>query len=90
MQSQHSNQENNTRICVVNIIAQDRSHSEKINAIISSYGEYVIGRMGIPYSKKEIFVLCLVMDAPVETVNALTGKLGSIENVTVKALFGKI
>jgi len=34
--------------------------------------------------------LSVVVDAPVEVTNALTGKLGRIENVSVKALFGKI
>jgi hypothetical protein len=30
------------------------------------------------------------MDAPVEMVNTLTGKLGRMNGVSVKALFGKI
>ncbi len=78
------------RIAVVSIIVTDRTASEKINAILSSYGEYILGRMGIPYREKGISVLSVVLDAPVEIANALTGKLGRVENVGVKALFGKL
>ena len=78
------------RIAAVSIIVSDRSASEKINAILSEYGEYILGRMGIPYREKGVSVLSVVLDAPVEITNALTGKLGRIENVSVKALFGTI
>ncbi len=91
MQNQEiKNTAGDTRIAVVNILVWDRAKSEKINAVLSDYGDYVIGRMGIPYREKEVFVLCIVLDAPVEIVNALTGKLGNTEGVTVKALFGKM
>ena len=46
--------------------------------------------MGIPYREKGISVLSVVLDAPTEITNALTGKLGKIEHVSVKALFGKL
>ena len=78
------------RIAAVSIIVSDRSASEKINAALSAYGEYILGRMGIPYKEKGVSVLSVVLDAPVEITNALTGKLGTIENVSVKALFGKL
>ena len=78
------------RISVVSILVFDRAGAERVNAILSAYGEYVIGRMGIPYKEKNVSVLSVALDAPVEITNALTGKLGKIEGVSVKALFGKI
>lgn len=78
-----------TRIAVVSIVVSMRENSDKINELLSSYGEYVLGRMGIPYQKKGLSVISVVLDAPVETVNALTGKLGKIDGVAVKALFAK-
>ena len=78
------------RISVVSILIFDRAGAEKVNAALSAYGEYVIGRMGIPYRQKNVSVLSVALDAPVEITNALTGKLGKIEDVSVKALFGKI
>lgn len=78
------------RIAVVSILVQDRGVSEKVNALLSEYGDWILGRMGIPYKEKQVSVLSVVLDAPVEITNALTGKLGRIVGVSVKALFGKI
>ena len=54
------------RIAAVSIIVSDRSASEKINAALSAYGEYILGRMGIPYKEKGVSVLSVVLAAPVE------------------------
>ena len=78
------------RIAVVSILVSDRTMSDKVNALLSEYGEWILGRMGIPYKEKQVSVLSVVLDAPVEVTNALTGKLGRIDGVSVKALFGKI
>ena len=80
----------NNRIAVVSILIADRSVSEKVNEFLSEYGDWILGRMGIPYKEKGVSVLSVVMDAPVEITNALTGKLGRLSGVSVKALFGKI
>ena len=79
-----------TRIAVVSILVTDRSVSEKVNAVLSAYGDWILGRMGIPYKEKKVSVLSVVLDAPVEITNALTGKLGRLNGVSVKALFGKL
>ena len=75
---------------MVSILVADRSASEEINSILSVYGDWIIGRMGIPYREKKVSILSVVMDAPVEVVNTLTGKIGKMKGVSVKALFGKI
>ena len=78
------------RIAVVSILVSDRSVSDKINELLSEYGEWILGRMGIPYKEKNVSVLSVVMDAPVEVTNALTGKIGRRQGISVKALFGKV
>lgn len=78
------------RIAVVSILVADRIVSEQVNALLSEYGDWILGRMGIPYKEKQVSVLSVVLDAPVEVTNGLTGKLGRINGVSVKALFGKI
>lgn len=82
--------QNENRIAVVSILVADRSISEEINALLSAYGDWIIGRMGIPYKEKKVSILSIVMDAPVEVVNTLTGKIGKMKGVSVKALFGKM
>lgn len=75
------------RLCVLSILVEDRKEAEKINGYLSEYGEYVVGRMGIPYRERGVSVLCVVLDAPSAAVNALTGKIGKLDGVTAKALF---
>ena len=78
------------RIAVISILVADRGVSEQVNALLSAYGDWILGRMGIPYKQKKVSVLSVVLDAPIEVTNALTGKLGKLPQVSVKALFGKI
>ena len=56
---------------------------------MSVYGDYIIGRMGIPYREKGVSVLSVVIDAPAEIINTLTGKIGMLEGVTAKTLMSK-
>lgn len=78
------------RLAVLSVMAEDRAMAEKINTFLSEYGEFVVGRMGIPYRERGVFVMCIVLDAPAGAINALTGKIGSLNGVTAKTLFGKI
>ena len=78
-----------SRIAVVSIIVSDRKQSEGVNNLLSQYGDYILGRLGVPYREKGLSVLSVVLDAPVEITNALTGKIGKLAGVRVKALFDK-
>lgn len=78
------------RLAVISIIVENRERSGEINKYLSSYGEYIIGRMGIPYKEKGVSVLSVVVDAPAEIINTLTGKIGMLEGVTAKTLMAKI
>ena len=79
--------EHASRFSVVSILVFDRAGAEKVNAILAAYGEYVIGRMGIPYHEKQMSIISVVMDAPQEKVSALSGKLGMIPGVSSKCLY---
>ncbi len=77
------------RIAVLSVIVENREETAKLNALLSEYGEYIVGRMGIPYHEKHVSVLCVVLDAPAAEINALTGKIGQLSGVTAKTLFSK-
>ncbi len=78
------------RLAVLSVMAESRAMAEKINGYLSEYGECIVGRMGIPYRERGVFVMCIVLDAPAPVINALTGKIGSLEGVSAKTMFGKI
>ena len=77
------------RISVVSIMAEGRQGAQQINDILSSFGDYIVGRMGIPYRERGVSVICVVIDAPAEVVNTVTGKLGMVAGVTAKAIMSK-
>lgn len=81
------NEEN--RIAVLGIIVSDGEAVEAVNALLHEYGGYVVGRMGLPMRDRGINAITLVLDAPANAINALTGKLGRVNGVSAKALFGK-
>lgn len=63
------------RIAVIGIIVEEPQEVEKLNQLLHEYGSYIIGRMGIPYRERKIHVISIAMDAPQDTINALTGKI---------------
>lgn len=77
------------RLAIISIIVENRQQSSQINALLTEFGEYVIGRMGIPYKEKNVSVISIVLDAPTEIINKLTGKIGMLEGVTAKTLMHK-
>ena len=77
------------RLAVISIIVEDRASAAQINALLSEYGDCIVGRMGVPYRQKHISVMCIIADAPADVLNRLTGKIGSLQGVTAKTLFGR-
>ena len=78
-----------TRVAVIGIIVEKPESAEKVNAVLHGYSEYIIGRMGIPYREKGINIISIAMDAPQDAISALSGKLGRINGVDVKAAYAK-
>ncbi len=75
-----------SRIAAVSILVEGPESVETLNAILHEYAPYILGRLGIPYREKDLSVICLVLDAPMDTINALTGKLGRLPGVSAKAV----
>lgn len=76
-----------TRVAVLAIIIENKEAAETVNGILHEYGEYIIGRMGLPYKKRKINIVSVAVDAPQDSISSLAGKLGSIENVSVKTAY---
>ena len=78
------------RVALIGIIVEDKNSVEKLNNILHEYGEYIIGRMGLPYSKRKISIISVVIDAPQDIISALSGKLGMLPSVNIKTVYSKI
>ena len=79
-----------TRIAIIGIIVENKNSVEKLNSILHEYSDYIVGRMGIPYPKRHIQVISVVMDAPNDAISALSGKLGMLPNVNIKTVYSKV
>ena len=79
-----------TRVAVVSAVVEDREAVEALNAVLHEYGEYIIGRMGLPYRKKNIHIVSVAVDAPQDVIAAMSGKLGRIDNVSVKTAYSSV
>ncbi|MBQ3126891.1 MAG: iron-only hydrogenase system regulator [Clostridia bacterium] len=79
-----------TRVAVMSIIVEKNEAAEKLNALLHAYGEYIIGRMGIPYRQRKISIISIALDAPQSTIAALSGKIGQLDGVSVKTAYSGV
>ena len=79
-----------TRLAVVAIVVEDRERVAELNDLLHRYGNWIIGRMGIPYRERKISIICLAIDAPNDRINALTGALGRIKGLRAKATYSAV
>ena len=79
-----------TRVAVIGIIVENTESAEKINSILHEYAQDILGRMGVPYQKRGISVISIIIDAPQPVISALSGKLGKLEGVSTKALYSNV
>lgn len=78
-----------TRVALIGIIVSNPNSVESINQLLHSYSEHIIGRMGIPYRKKNISIISVAVDAPNDIVSALAGKLGQLDGVSTKTIYNE-
>lgn len=76
------------RIGVVGIVVESKENVPRLNAILSEYSDFIVGRMGVPY--KERSVIALIVDGTTDGIGALTGKLGNLPGIIVKTALTKV
>ena len=79
-----------TRVALIGIIIENRDSVTKMNDILHEYGEFVIGRMGLPYEKKNISIISVAVDAPEDIINKISGKIGMLDGISTKTIYSKV
>ena len=79
-----------TRVALIGIIVENPDAVERLNGLLHQYGPYIIGRMGIPYTKRRVNIISVAVDAPADVISALSGKLGRLPGVSTKAVYAKL
>lgn len=77
------------RIGTVTILVLDRSRSAEINQIISEFSDIVLCRQGLPFHQRPVAVISLIVEGTPDRINALTGRLGRLQEVESKAVLTK-
>ena len=78
-----------TRVAVISIILEDSASVQAMNEILHQHAEYIVGRMGIPYRAKGINIISVAVDAPLNVINTLSGRIGRLSGVSAKAAYSK-
>lgn len=79
-----------SRVSVISIIIKDEEAAGAVNDLLHEFRQYIVGRMGIPYRQREVSIISVVLDAPGDATNSLSGKLGMIAGVSAKTLTAKM
>lgn len=79
-----------TRVAVIGIIVENMNSVDSLNAILHEYGNYIVGRMGIPYREKGIHIISIAIDAPQDIINTISGKLGRLDGVSAKTAYSNV
>ena len=79
-----------TRVAVMSIIVENPEVVEKLNTLLHEYGEFIIGRMGIPYRKRGVSIIAIALDAPQNTISSLAGKVGCLPGISVKTAYSSV
>lgn len=79
-----------TRVAVIGIIVENKDSVTPLNELLSEYRRYIIGRMGVPYNEKNISIISIAIDAPMDTINSLSGKIGRLDGVYAKAAYSNV
>jgi putative iron-only hydrogenase system regulator len=79
-----------SRVGVISIIVENTESVESLNALLHSYGEHIIGRMGIPYREKGISLISVAIDAPQDIISTLGGKIGNLKGVSAKTVLSNV
>lgn len=78
------------KVALVGIVVENFNEVANLNSILHEYADYIIGRMGLPYKKRDVSIISVAVDAPADVINALSGKIGKLSGVTSKTIYAKL
>ena len=79
-----------TRVAVLSIIVENQDSIGQVNALLHEQNRYIIGRMGIPYREKDIFIISIALDAPQPVIAQLSGQIGQLDGIATKTAYSNV
>ena len=78
------------RVALIGIVVENLESTAKLNEILHDYGDYILGRMGIPCKERGISIISVAIDAPEEIISTVSGKIGQLQGVSSKTIYSKV
>lgn len=75
------------RVALIAVMVEKKDNVGKLNELLHEYGDYIIGRMGLPYPKRGIQIISVAVDAPADVINTLSGKIGRLSGISSKTVY---
>jgi len=79
-----------TRVAVIAIVVENGASVDAVNRLLHGSAPYILGRMGIPYRERGISLISVAIDAPQDTISALSGSLGRLPGVSTKTAYSNV
>lgn len=79
-----------TRVALLAIVVENPDSVNELNELLHQYGPYILGRMGLPYPKRNVNLISVMLDAPNDVISALSGKVGRLAGVSSKVVYSKM
>lgn len=76
-------------LATFSIIMPDTSAAAAVNRALHKLAPYVEGRMGMPCKDAGLYIINLVVNAPINEINAAANELSRLDGVSVKITFAK-
>ncbi len=78
-----------SRLGTVGIVVDDPESTPQINTILHQYADIIVGRLGIPYRSRGVSIIALAVDGSMDAISGMTGRLGKLRGVSVKAAISR-
>ena len=69
------------RLGTVAVLVANREQVSTVNTLISQHEHLILGRIGLPYRKKNISMIVLLVEGSTDELGAFSGKLGSVPGI---------
>lgn len=74
-------------LATLGIKIEDFTKIPEINALLHHFSDCIISRLGLPYEKRNIRLIHVVLDTLDDDVKRLVDELNTIKGVTAQAMF---
>ena len=71
------------------ILIEEPENVTRLNQVLSTHADIIIGRQGIPLRERDISIISLVLEGTTDEIGALTGKIGRLKGIQIKSVLTK-